>query len=389
MQEREDWITRYLELTSDTEPTELLRLWCGLSGIAAVLQRKCYTELADFPLYPNLYVLLIALPAMRKTYSMKFVKRMLADIGIEATAAKTTLEGLIDTITRTKILYADDSGSMEFHSSVNLFCDEFGVLLKQRHSNLMTELCDWFDCPDIWPYKTKTGGEAKAINVWINILGATTPDTIIREMLDEGGAGLMSRFIGVYADKVQYKSEPIVDQALKTQLTNELEIIGQLGGEFIKTPDFKKRYNPWYEKQSEIKMFDGISQLTGYPGRRALHLLKLCMISSASRGNSMQLDVCDFDRALKILEITEEQMVKIFDTKGTGKHKDVMRKIIILIQQSGDVGIRKSTLLSHFKEDITSWHLENIMTTLIGAKLVSANINLSDSDTLYKNIAKD
>ena len=55
-----DWIDAYLKFTEKSEPPKMFHLWCAISVIASVLERKCRLEWGTITFYPNMYIVLVA-----------------------------------------------------------------------------------------------------------------------------------------------------------------------------------------------------------------------------------------------------------------------------------------------------------------------------------------
>ena len=55
-----DWLTSYMELTSNLESPDSIHLWTGLSLISAASRRKVFLDMEYGKIYPNLYVIIVA-----------------------------------------------------------------------------------------------------------------------------------------------------------------------------------------------------------------------------------------------------------------------------------------------------------------------------------------
>jgi hypothetical protein len=61
-----DFIQQFIDYTAAYEsPTDFF-WWAAATGIGAILRDNCYIVLGDTKVYPNIYTLIIARPAMRK-----------------------------------------------------------------------------------------------------------------------------------------------------------------------------------------------------------------------------------------------------------------------------------------------------------------------------------
>ena len=68
----EDWLTSYLEYTSEQESPQLFHLWVGMNVIASTLERRVWVDRGYYRLYPNLYVCLVGARArVRRTTAGK------------------------------------------------------------------------------------------------------------------------------------------------------------------------------------------------------------------------------------------------------------------------------------------------------------------------------
>ena len=74
-------------------------------------------------------------------------------------------------------------------------------------------------------------------------------------------------------------------------------------------------------------------------GRQYPHLLKLCMVSSVDRGNSLVITVDDFNRAMGWLVEVEHQMPKIFQDGPKTVESKIMDEVAYYIKQLDIAGI--------------------------------------------------
>ena len=200
----EDWIDGYIKYTEDSEPCELYRKWAAISCIAAAMQRKCFIRWGpSLIFYPNLYIVLVGPAAARKGTAMSPGLDILQEIpNIKLSAQATSLQALIRTLKNTNSTdYDPETGKQNFHSSMTIFSKEFTVFLGYQNHSLISALCDWYDCDRKWSYETISRNREEITGVWVNLIGATTPELIQSSLPMEAiGGGLTSRIIFVYAD---------------------------------------------------------------------------------------------------------------------------------------------------------------------------------------------
>ena len=90
-----NWLHTYMKYTARTEPPRLFKLWCGISAIASVLERKVWMPLWDVNIYANMYIVIIGPSGSRKGTAMSPAIGLLNQVGINLSAKSTTREALI------------------------------------------------------------------------------------------------------------------------------------------------------------------------------------------------------------------------------------------------------------------------------------------------------
>lgn len=385
-----DWLSSYLEYTENSEPPYSYKTWVGLTVIAACLRRKCVLNWGTLTFYPNMYVVLVGPSGKcRKGTAMRPGIKLLRDRGIKIASESITREALIRELKQSNDTQVNaETGSMHLHSSLTVFSEELTVFLGYNNQQLMADLCNWYDCGDTWTYRTKNMGTDEIIGVWFNLLGATTPDLLQTTLpRDAIGGGLTSRIIFVYEFK---KSKTVVDpflsekeRALEITLGQDLEQIMMLAGEFKVSPDFIEAWSNWYIAQETMKgpIFDDY-RFAGYVERRPTHAMKLSMLLSASRSNNMVVTVSDFERALGILSMTEQNMIHTFSGVGRLQTSDILNRVM------GFVASRHTTtaaeILRVFCNDTDKRGLEAILETMNMIGFI--RMEYTGSDTIIKYI---
>lgn len=326
-----------------------------------------------FNIYPNLYIVLVGPSGCRKGTAMGPGYKMLSDLGIKMAAEAITREALIRELKKsssTQVL--GDGTSVYMHSSLTIFSQELTVFLGYNNLSLMSDLCDWFDCRERWVYRTKNMGEDDIIGVWVNLIGATTPDLLQTTLpRDAIGGGLTARMIIVFAPRkgktVVAPFETQAERGLRDKLMQDLERISMLAGEFKITPAFTEAWAEWYTYQDDHPPFSDV-RLGGYMERRPLHTLKLCMVVSASRSNNMVVDVEDLKRATSLLTEAEQGMLKAFSGIGKSKLSDVMSRVLSFI------AVKKNTtfseILANFYFDADIREMNTIIETMVASKAI-------------------
>jgi len=371
-----DWLDSYLTFTANSEPPYTYRLWCGISVIAACLKRKCVLNWGTLTLYPNMYVVLVGPSGRcRKGTAMNQGMWFMREMGIKMAAESITREALIRELKEANKEMSVDvtTGELNMHASITIYSQELTVFLGYNNLALMSDLTDWYDCRNEWTYRTKNMGTDNIIGVWVNLIGATTPDLLQTTLPQDAiGGGLTSRIIFVYEQrKEKTVAAPFLSQderILQIKLKDDLSQICAMSGNFTTTSSFIDEYVNWYTEYSEGNPPFKDYRFNGYFERRPTHLLKLCMICSASRNSKMELDKVDFDRALKIIERTERKMPYTFSGVGKSITADSMSRVMQIIEVNREIEFRE--LHRQTYQDIDKFTLEKLIESLIAMEFV-------------------
>lgn len=322
-----NWIHGYLDFVYNQESPAIFHIWTALWAIGLVLGRKCYFDKGYYKVYPNLYIILVAESAhMRKSTAiempMKFVLNKL----------NTPPPFLPETITPERIInkialqtlapVVDEFGVVtnpnECVSQCNFVASELMNLIGEKANNakMIVTISELYSCKDVWINETIKRGSDTLFNVFATFMGATTVDWLkgcLSKEHMQGGFG--NRFIWVY-EKTYARDNPFPKftedmRVLTIGLINDMNIILEMSGEFKQTKEACTWYENWYVKFRDSCRY-APNIIDGYLGRKHDHLIKLAMILSASRNNSMLIEKNDYRLAERIMNRTEKFMPELF-----------------------------------------------------------------------------
>ena len=363
-----DWIDAFLEYTDNEEPPRVFQHWVAISTIAACLQRKCWITRGKLLWYPNLYVILCGPPSVGKGTSMRTSAEILTDMGGEVTFTpeRVTPAEVIRTLENSQKSVNLMNGEPYEHCSITIFSEELSVLLRRDSEEMIEIITDWYDCKNQWDNKTKHSGSEYITNIWVNLIGATTPKKLAALPRVQTEGGFFARTVVVYADTAHcFNPEPALTErhhALMRDMKIDLQNICTINGLFKQTDEAREIYNKWYEKQKMNPPFKD-DLLGAYAGRRAMILSKLCMVMSASRSNKQLVEVQDFERSLEFLTTAEINMRCAFGGVGDNKLVAVQNAIEKIICESNEP-ISVVTLFKDFRHDISHIDFTTILGTL-------------------------
>ena len=373
-----DWIENYEKYCLDEEPPKKFHQWMGVSVIAAALQRKCCLRWGSLTFYPNFYIILVAPPGKaRKGTAMAIAEKYISEMMIPLSPDTTSLQALISRMCEcTNTEEQTEEGYFESHSSLTAFAPELTVFLGYANKELITALCDFYDCRSRFEYRTIGRGVEEIIGVYLNLIGATTPDLIKDSMsMATIGTGLPSRMIFVYEHRIEKRvicpfymlsAEGI---ELRRKLIEDLTKIRSLKGDFKVSKNFLGYWTEWYGNYPDECPFDPV-HFGSYWERKPAHVMKLSIVMSASRSDDKIIRVRDLQRSIKLIEETERKMPYVFQQVGTSSQADNIQKIMNFIALKRTVTTKD--LMKEFIMFVTHTELDGILSALHMSSFIHA-----------------
>ncbi|MBE9592760.1 MAG: DUF3987 domain-containing protein [Proteobacteria bacterium] len=373
MRELSNWIDSYLLYMKNTESAICFHRWVALSVIASCLRKKVFLGIGRINIYSNMYVVFVGPPGEpRKSQAISFGTEFLSQIpDIVTSADSITPQALVEDLERCAIDEQMPDGSTYQHASLTITSKEFESFLgsKTENTKMITYLTDLFDAQKIpWKYRTKHAGTNVIPSVFLNLLAATTPESIASSLPSSAiGTGLTSRIMFIWADKraktVCYPEETPEEIVLKEKLLKDLYLISRMVGEFKFSSNCKKRFKEWYDNydsSSRTRLCkDGA--FTGWYARKPLYILKLAIIYSAATLNNMVVEWNHIKSAMKVIEDAEICMSNVFKAVGRSTIAADVDLVVEIVKARK--WITEKQLLSLVWRDIDSNKLDNVLNT--------------------------
>ena len=310
-------------------------IWSAAWAVSTILARDAWIKWHPKPLWPNLYVLLLAPPGIcKKSYSALFADSIIREVplyfrergdhilafkkDVPVIDEKATPEGLsIALKNREKPFIVKRPGSdrlvtVRNPSQLTVCADELTTFIGQAKYNvgLIDKITSMFDCKEHFSILTQSRGEEHFENGYCNLIGATTPDSF-RMSLPEAayGGGFMSRLVVVYAEiPSRIFPEPIYIPGTPTpkDLVARLAWIAEnCSGEYVFSDEAKAYFNTWYMRWKTDLVNGGLDENKMTDLRLDINMRKMAMLVRCQRyekGNVIELE--DLKAAKKIIEYT-------------------------------------------------------------------------------------
>jgi hypothetical protein len=369
------WLGLYLDYTRRHESPDLFHFWVGVSVLCGAVRRGVYFEQGYYRVYPNFYVILVAPPGVcKKSTATNIgveVLQQLPDVNI--IREKITPEGLIANL-HENIKLQQKVGSLILSPSATGFihAPELAVFLGRESYNegIIALLTSLFDCHNKWEYTTRGSGKLALHNLHLVMLGATTPDLMANVIPNSAfGGGFLSRVMFVVREKTnRCEPFPVVRDALtRERLAAQLLEIASLSGQVVQNKEALEWCVEWYGKNHQ-KMQEEMS-LSGYYERKQDHLIKLATALLISDGKELVITPEVYQKALDILDFTEETMSFAFARTQTTLVGRDHERILSQIEKAGGK-IRHSDLLKKNYSYLSADAFRKAMGTLREAGMV-------------------
>ena len=344
-------------MSPHTDAPDNFIIWSALSLIGAALKDSVWFESGTYTIYPNLFVILVSPPGIGKGTAMNIVEEM-----IEETEPNRVVNTLSDRITAEKILMRIADGWAKAPSIKNqqlvigamdhsclCFSTELRVLLGA--SEWMLEFLEEAWSKTKYDNETKNKGSVFIKEMCFSLMAASVPDflrNVNREAKMVISGGFTSRCLFIYADSPSKDlpwPEPLKDnprsKALYDDLITDLKDISTLHGKFSVDASAKIRFEKFLTANRAAAAKEESDVILYSRSRMRANTLKLAMVFSASRGNSLVIN--DLDMLNAITEVTKvlERLGKLFRGAGEGMDAATADRVQSYVERYGKVSKRE------------------------------------------------
>ena len=347
----DNWLKSYMAFTKHSEAPDEFHFWTGVSTIAGALRRKVWIDCGYFDWIPNFYIIFVAPPGVVQKSTTAGIGmgllRQVKDVKFGPDSA--TWQAVIEEMGKSKQGFMAGERVMRM-CAIQVVAGELGTFLKPSDSEMIDALVSlWDGQRGEWRKATKTVGEDRILNPYINLIGCTTPSWISNAFPDYMiGGGFTSRAIFVYADKkrqlVAYPGQRIgeEDVTLQAALLHDLTEISKMAGQIHLTPDAYELGEAWYtdfhrNRPSHL----AAEHFGGYVARKQTHIHKLAMVLSAAESNFLTVEKHHLAQAIAVVDSLEADMPKVFERIGQDDQSRKASKVRSIVRQRGKIKLEE------------------------------------------------
>jgi hypothetical protein len=390
-----NWIDAFFEFTEFLPSPELFRKWSAIAAVAGALERKVWVHTQGSNLYPNLYTILVAPPGVGKSVLTSRVETLWHGLDDHFVASsnitKAALMDELNDANRTVVRPRETPPTVTFNS-LKILSNELGVLLPQYESEFMSTLTDIYDGSRYSERRRSIKDKMDIERPQFNLLAATTPSHL-KDFLPVGAfdQGFLSRSLLIYSGDMQIR--PLFNtvqgnrEAMRL-IKQDMVRIGKLYGEMHFDESAADAITKWH-MGGQLPRPEH-PKLHNYCTRRTLHLLKLCMVSSASEGDTLTISLDQYRTALSWLIEAESYMPDIFKSMNSGGDSKVIEECWYFCYQlfsKKQQPVPESKVFNFLQQRIPAHSVERVADIMVRAGLLS-KVDVNKIGVCYKPMEK-
>ena len=345
-------------MTRGTQAPTIFGIWTALATISAIMRRSTWIEWAFQNFYANLYVFLVAMPALcGKSTIIGIAEQILdefhlylPDLGmsrlkkLKILADKITPESLFHFMQPDTVAIPKPGGGarmVSWGNEVLFLASDLPTMLGRQSFNegLIGALTRLYDNPPKHDYYSVGHGHLVIPKPTSSFIAGVTMDSFTDMMPEQAlGSGFVSRVTMVYAptptrnySSVRYvKGAPTVKE-MKRRLA---WIVNNIRGQFTLDDGARERYESWHEKSFWLPMLKDPEEYSKAKSRLRVIVMKVALLMRANRydpaeqhGGLNIIDEQDMADAIRIVDATYTQGEKAFERIGEDDYSKDIRKV--------------------------------------------------------------
>lgn len=336
-------------------------------------------------MYANLFVMVVSPPGIGKSLALNKVRKIWKKAGsIKVAPKNTTKASLLDTLEDAQRIVQTKDGMLTYNA-LQIVAAEFGVFAPAHDMEYLSLLSNLWDCEEDGHDDVKRSTKSVVIDnpVQISLVSGTQPDYLSQFLPEVAwGQGFMARTIMVYSGEIiKYDvfAETQFDPKGEAALIEHAKELIKRSGLTLWTEDAQDVFRQW-NASGRVPEPEHL-KLKNYNTRRGLQVLKLSLISAASRGNEL-IEQEDVSRAITWLTDAEATMPEIFKAmKGNSDYgllQELQLHVTQLFVANAGKPVHETRIVRFLAERTVSWNISKLMEAAERAGII---VRLAATDT--------
>lgn len=399
---RKPWHESFMECCAPhTDAPDSFLVWSALSLIGATLKNNVFFKYGTFTIYPNLFIVLVAPPGIGKGTAMNIIEDM-----IEDTIPNNVVNTLSDRITAEKILIRIEDGWSKAPQIVGqqlvvgtkdhaclCFSTELRVLLGA--SDWMLEFLEEAWSKTRYDNETKNKGSVFIKDMCFSLLAASVPDflrNVNREAHMVITGGFSSRCLFIFSESPsrdlpwpQPLKENPTSKATWDNLVLDLQEIARLKGCFRVDTTARIMFEDFLKKSRAAIATDDSEAVANSRARIKANTLKLAMVFSAARGNSLIINALDMQNAITEINKVINNLEKLFRGAGDSEMAPIAARVQTYMEKHPYVS-KREILRALYRHIGSAENLDRILWVLETIGFCTPVTQGKGGQTYYKHI---
>ncbi len=361
----------------DEAPLEY-HLWSGLCALSACCGPRLWVDMERFNINPNLYVLLVGPPGIRKSTAMDAAAKLCRHVGnIPMAPSTVTRQAMIDWMADPKEkckrnFKVGDKACI--YTQAAIFSDEFVNLVQSGGDpiNYISMLTGIYNPIPNFDDRTIGRGTKVVPYPYVTLLGCMTPEitaNLIRENALSGG--FSRRCIYIYADHnndpVPFPKKTPAQVAAFDRLVSRARAIQQLIGQFKFSPQAIEIYEKHYRVNHEEMKRANSSAVQNFLQSKMNICIKVGMLLALGEADDLVIHDYQMDTAWELVTSAQRHINSVFSGVGRNPHAMTMANLVRHVEMFANKPpyyIKFKTLAGAFRQHATMEDVEKLVKEL-------------------------
>jgi len=337
------YISSYLKMVENTEPPLPFHQWSCLSSLSVLAGRRFWFNLGPIVYYPNLYVVLVGNPGVKKSSAMNRSKDIARHVGCcpiaatQSTKEAITLEMSSEKFAGRRVFYHNQE-QIEYNQFA-IFATELTQFIGVNPLGMLDFLTTVYD-EKVYEVKTKNKGNDYIKGPYITLLACMTPEIVkgyLKMNILTGGFARRTVFVHCSNGEIIPIPDFTKEQKLAMQQCIDFgKALQDRSGEFKFSPEGQKWYVNWYNKLHRNMSDIAKPSTEGYYRSKHELLFKTSMLIALSESDDLILHPEHFEIAEKrFFAPVEKTLERVFEGSGINANAGAVAQVCHMLEGLG------------------------------------------------------
>lgn len=377
-----NFLEDYLIYSSGDEAPPEFHFWSGLSVLSACCGPNLWLDMGKYNLQPNLYVMLVGPPGIRKSTAKNVAQSIIAGIkNIPMVPSSITKEAFVKELSqeksRHKMVY-QWMGKPRSYTKASIMSDEFVNLVSHGgdplgYIQLLTEI---YNPTPSFETTTISRGKTEMPYPYITLLGCITPE-LTSNLINQGAlsGGFSRRTLYIYSNR---NGKPVPRPKLtdnqvmaKDRLVQRGRMIQCLNGPFKFSDAGEEYYTDWYTENFYGLQDAPTTAIANFLQSKADQVLKVAMLRRVAEHDDLILDVPELEFARRKVDEAQTHINTVFAAAGRNPHAATIAGILSFVNQRTITHphyVTAKKIIGHFIKDAPSNVIDDILKSLVNSE---------------------